>query len=606
MIAFISLLVSSFGFGQILRKFNQQINVVIATALGFCLVPVVIFCSYFLVQFDLRWAFKLTMAISVLGFFLPVYNYFKGSRFSLTKAEQFSLVAMVLTLFAFVVFGETKYAGVVWDELTHWALHPKQILLHNTLISKNFLPGSVTWYLPGLAFLNSYGEGLTGIAISKADFIYGQLLSSMMVIGLLSLLVVKLFDTGENGIYSLVFPSICLSLFLLLFRTEFYPVNNLIEIVQGHAILMFFLLVYLFEVRQPAESVRLICMTVVLAYAYLIKASNLNLLPAAAFYLYLTSESKEKFILNSLKVISVTLAVYLCWKFYLNQSGVENLPLNIKFSFFENLKRRSSIPWTFVKELFTVKFVGLFILSFVLRNYLNRRVTYVIYFYFFTYVLGLLALYLFTFGEFEGLKLASFDRYMNLAFVSIKLHVIIGATFFVKVKLGRLLENIKLKQAILSFCALAFCLNAYARFNVRAAGLNEGIKSTEMYKDVLQRILKVASEQKLDLPKLLFIEQGGGGLGSYFLNYSSFQNGKYNYLTTLEWTFDKSRKDIWTQVKFDFVSFVLEHQIVVVYKSDEWVDSFLQNNAYLFKCADKSLPIIYVKRGREFICFSQK
>lgn len=593
MLSFVSLLVSTIGFGQILRRIDCRIDITLSLVLGFFLIPIISFFMYFLIGQNLQLAFKLTMLISLIG--IVKQNAFK-SNFG------FSFLVMITTVVVFLIFGKTNFVGSSWDELSHWVLHPKQIILYNVLLSPNFLPGSMVWYLPGLAFLNVYAEGVWGIATLNVDYIYSQLVSSMLLMGFFSFVIDASYKDKK---YNLFLLSVVVSMFFLVFRPEIYPVNNLIEITQGHAILVFFVLIYYFHKNNVAHRVQLLSLSIAMAYAYLLKASNINLLPVLLVYCYTLADNKWNFLKNIILTSLPVLVIVFVWKFFLNSSGAAALPSSISVSLLEQMMARSELPVLFFKKLFTTKhFITALVGSLFFYRFVDKKFTFLVYFYFTTYALGLLALYFFVFSEYEALKLASMERYIKLALVALKLHAIFGFTSWLS-RYSSHFQKKYLKAIAVGLLVSTAAFSCYARFNTRSESLYSDLNSIAKFNDVVSKIYNIIKLESLNVPKLLFIEQGGDGLSAIFIKYKSLDEHKKLYSTSASWSFNEFPRDVWTQ-KYtyeQFENYLAQHEVIVIYKADEWLVNFFLRHVNRFSCNDRIENKIFVKKGSKFICF---
>jgi hypothetical protein len=415
--------------------------------------------------------------IGIILLFVSLFFNFKYKKIQLTELCQPSIVIFFI-LFILLWLKLSQMIFVDNDEFGHWAFVIKEMFVRNSLpveesalIFQDYPPGTALFEYFVLKIFGRFKEGLTYFANS---------------IFLLSCLSIFLYKTKWKDFLRII----CILLgwlFLIYFfefKIETLTVDGILSFIFGTSLAVYFI---------ADDKVKLVSILPALFLLPLIKQVGILFVFCVLSIILLNEFFIKKFnrttkirkLFLFFAIIAIPLSSYISFKYYVHSHNLirsfnhKVSSANIKKSFsVSNSTHRDKITITrFTKELFGIygkKFniknaVYFYILLFAFLMYFSRKyqkdilikkqiaVThFLLLFWFAVYLFGILCLYLYTFGEYEGINLASFGRYQKIFLLA---WTLVSLGFFIKIKLN----NPKLTN-ILKISSLIFLLLSLAKF----------------------------------------------------------------------------------------------------------------------------------------------
>jgi len=472
----------------------------------------------------------------------------------------------------------------IWDEMSHWGLIAKIMFYTRnfgnrgdyTIIFYNYPPATALfesfylWNTNKTVFLEQ------NLYLAKAIYQYA--------------LVLPLFTLCTWKTWKRIIPILILSFFVpLVFFSDHYT-SLLVDSLLG---LIFFHVMYVLMTRNiHAKSIKdgistSLYIAMALCVLSLTKSSGLGLsvlLWLSMVMLYLSECSLAEYpqrksnwhnlILLSIPLCGILFAKF-SWEAYLNiyhitqtdaTTGVSLGALVALFSGKAPVYQYNIIS-TFITTLFSSTSNNLFtinvfswllifiFMSVIIYNYysgqegLQKRrsniILHALILCFLVYVAILLSLYLFKFGEYEGTRLASFDRYMNTMKLGI-FFSLCGYFLYLSVKHAKR-GLFHFTSAILICFILLFSQNTipsiiYAR---------NQIADRQSVRNDYQYIESYCSNLDQERTRIWFIDQNSTGFTYYTAHFVALPVQIYNEY--FSWSIGKkySDEDIWTNESLD-------------------------------------------------------
>ena len=149
------LLLTSLGLGHLFtfwfQVFSEKIG--ITTFAGFFLISFFLFFLNVLGKFSLTCSSFIVLILSLMGLCLFLYQ--EKNVLKTRLIHPLFLLSLPM-LISFIYFGNIHYVAYSSDEFSHWLTMPKQMYLHQELISKLFRVTEFVSYLPGWPSLLIY------------------------------------------------------------------------------------------------------------------------------------------------------------------------------------------------------------------------------------------------------------------------------------------------------------------------------------------------------------------------------------------------------------------------------------------------------------------
>ncbi len=401
------------------------------------------------------------------------------NKLKLFQNEEKILISFLIFCFLisiaslFVKFG-------IWDEFTHWAPQTKYLYLKNSLRDeftefgvKSYPVGSALFYYPFLRY-STFNEGVIYFGHSF----------------LLLLPLACFIDQKEISWQKTIFKVFILIIFLIVFGVRLGPIGS---IYMDQVVAIFFgsILVYYINSKKTFKEIILISFLLIsflqlkdslLAFSFLI-IGFITIDQGTLFY-----QRKNNITLKQFLVLISTLSIFSIlslksWEFHLESINIQrtwNINQNlfdiITITLFPSEEYNRVILNNFINKLFELYIIpnqvsenllkyfppvqyilNLSPFQFLINQFiliififiLNRKIFKEIIFYniilFFSYILylyGLLILYNFSFGSYEGPRLASFERYQSIfqiGWILFNLNYIFKSKFFQNLNFNNIL-----------------------------------------------------------------------------------------------------------------------------------------------------------------------
>ena len=367
------------------------------------------------------------------------------------RQEECWIVSFLVFSFLLSIFSLYVQFGI-WDEFTHWAPHAKYIFQNNSLYDeyidlghKSYPIGSALFYFPFLKY-SEFNEGVIYFAHSF----------------LLLLPLACFIDQKEISWQKTILKVFILIIFLTVFGVRLGPIGS---IYMDQVVAIFFgsILVYYINSKKTFKEIILISFLLIsflqlkdslLVFSFLI-IGFITIDQGTLFY-----QRKNNITLKQFLVLISTLSIFSIlslksWEFYLESINIQrtwNINQNlfdiITITLFPSEEYNRVILNNFIDKLFEpyiipnqvsenllkyfppVQYIlNLSPFQFLINQFiliififiLNRKIFKDVIFYniilFFSYILylyGLLIFYNFSFGSYEGPRLASFERYQGI------------------------------------------------------------------------------------------------------------------------------------------------------------------------------------------------
>ena len=361
-----------------------------------------------------------------------------------------------LAIFVFLFIGISiflRYSSFFqWDDFTHWGPMVKEMYRLNKLycVEESLLPVHKD-YPPMVSILELLwcylSSGFEERFVHRAIAIF----SVSLVIPLISL---RKEDNNFQKLFKLFFIVVIFisSFFVDFMASQGYgQLSNLITIYPDALVGLFssFVFFYIYKIKEFNIN-NCLKVSMLLAFLLMIKqisfAFYLVILLFALFKMYKTNlKVKNKIIKYVLCFIVIPLAVFASWKIYsssyyaggqfsLNEISISSLfdiiffnkgydyQITTKYNFIDALLNRPML------RLFKITYLEfsfiMLILIFIMLKFILKETKYNIFTILFSILVGIIGfaftmfvLYLFSFGSYESVNLASFERYMQTSLV---------------------------------------------------------------------------------------------------------------------------------------------------------------------------------------------
>lgn len=577
------LFVTSFVGLSFFLNYDKKIDLIV---IPFYVCSIAIFILYIFGLFGFLLAgLYLVYAIGIFLGLLTLINNKRKAYWKFKKIElKYLIFGLPFVILYWTISEEFRFTG--WDEFSGWATWAKIIFESNSLL-KSDSPVYYKEYPPAqqlfqYLFVKTFSWSERQVLVAQGFFTFACILASVKSLVHQYLSRVLLFIT-------------CL---IFLYYFGFNYSNIYVDPLLG----VYFSAVFLLSLKVQKSFSELILLFICIAILVLIKEMGL-LLAIIVFLAYsitelfnnpLTEKNSSQFHLKIIRIIAfggIILLTYKSWHLYLHSIGLVRAhsipPLASllddggvrmgstlkEFAKRITYKRFHSINVSIVTLSFVYTFLTFTAILIARRSYSFKRLIFtgtILFFGFWGYTIFLLLTYLIFFGEYEGVRLASFERYMATILLAW------GIVAFGSV-IGALEESNKPRAATqLSIVMLALTL-AFSppSFREDAAGINTraSLRDARYRVDFLTNVVK-----KYIKPgeKAYFIHQNSTGFEKYIFNYTMLP------FETLWWCWSLGSKyhsgDVWTCDK-KLIDVIKEYDYLVIYDADE---KFWHDNHILF------------------------
>ncbi|MEA4875914.1 hypothetical protein [Anaerorhabdus sp.] len=394
---------------------------------------------------SLRLGFYLTIGIILFYILYKVCEYCKNKKWNIPFQNIFTTGFVITIVVYFLILGMNWIRGFNhWDDYMHWGSMVKYNVNFDQFYSfdKSFIFAHKD-YPPIASLYETIWCFLSG-GYNEAYCIYAM---QFLEMSFLLILFTKIKLNKENWLSILLSVFIIFTVILVLpdlslFYYNSIYVDSLIGIIFGYSI--YFVFSHELTIKN-SFLLSLLC-----AFLILLKQIGLAFYGLIIFAIVIKVISNYKNInlkkvgMTFLTTISIPILFYLSWKFIISLSNVNGALIgqfsygDLKvFDIFGIVKGMIGEPWqvetaqTFIEALFTrpmfyqpfklsyvfsIILINIFLfgISYIFKN--NRKSTFMKMIVFdlgaIGYAFGMLMLYVFAFGPYEGPILASFERYM--------------------------------------------------------------------------------------------------------------------------------------------------------------------------------------------------
>lgn len=191
------------------------------------------------------------------------------------------------------------------------------------------------------------------------------------------------------------------------------------------------------------------------------------------------------------------------------------------------------------------------------------------------YTLGLCVIYMFKFSEYEAMRLASMDRYLNIAFVGIWMVIALVTAYWA----GKLCSRVAMPM-LLILLLLMTPVRTFAEF-ARGNYVNQSIQVRATYQQLHTEIQKICDGDD----RIYFVSQETTGFDYWVSRYNARPN---MFNENFSWSIGEPfyDGDIWTKkmTPDQWQSLLMEtYDYVALYKINDY---FLENFSHLFQDPD--------------------
>ncbi len=319
-----------------------------------------------------------------------------------------------------------SYRAREWDEFSHWLLMPRQMAVVDRFLSKQFLFDWLATYTPGWPTMALYPQLLLRGEFSEQ----GAWLAPIMSAGFFLMTFASVVRV-EVQTRSAQWAVLAIT-FLLPLGASFFKPTLLIENPGMHIFGLSILLMYEATSGRLHSRSAAIVLGLMIGVAYLLKKPFVVLLPGVLYFFWLLkplpdqgdgrAALKAGFRTTGALLLPLLL-VYLLWReatgSFVDLWSVAGAP---------GAKNWTPDRWWAAPRMFwnLIKYEPLLILSFAASLYVGKRdpvirkVSLAALLLFAVYFVGLGYLYIFSFGAYEGPRLVSFRRYIELVALPIQ------------------------------------------------------------------------------------------------------------------------------------------------------------------------------------------
>ena len=350
----------------------------------------------------------------------------RQAKFSLLTGYVFAITVLLLVL----VNTPSYSAFVVIDDYHHWGEISRTILNTNRFVTSTDRVGHAA-YPPALALFHYYF--LHGLDWSVQGSLFAQGFLSILMVSTIFYAYGKTNEKTSIGVFGLIFISVYSLMWI--FRSGFHTIQADLPLglIFGASILLYIL-------NRESENLlqRFSFIPLLLILPIIKQIGLLFFLFAICSVFLITVFTRGSSIRHDLMTLVAAMFgggfVYLLWRFYLGQAGLTGAEFKLQVSiaeFFNVLSRSSSIErhslttrkmaeYLFFSVHTTTYwfaisiFSGLVVCKFNRYHSKNILTIFVVFLLFFiSYLSVLLLLYIFSFSEWEGVRLASIHRYVS-------------------------------------------------------------------------------------------------------------------------------------------------------------------------------------------------
>lgn len=554
-------------------------------ALGYCLIPLIVFVLHMTFGLDLRTAARVTFLFACIGFLYLLYD----ARLKIKELFLHPVFTwgIPLTIF-FFIFGPTEYIPTGTDEFSHWLTMPKQMFLENALLSPNFLAKTFVSYTPGWPILLIYSDLVLSKVFNYSEIIYVAFFSGIVCLSAIYDYINDYFDDVSGSLRKNLAFVFMLIVGLVLIKT-YAPKNILIETPMYHGVLLFFLTTALL-LKKEGLNPWFYLLSIVTAYCYLLKHAFLTLIVLLPIIIYFSAPTNfKKTLARTAILLTPFTLVYFTWKYsFFSLNIPEAFPLNpinsfeqLRIAFAERIVILQKLPseiFYALRKLSKPAFIG-FLSFFLCRSLFNRKVYFLVLFYFCTYLASLIWMYFTGFQIYEALILASFERYMSIPLIPI---LLFGGLSFLKWLL--------IKNSTWHKSPFKKFQNWYVYLPILCLVIFLIAIKVEIYKKIdfpvhpmirdFGNLKSLLIEKKLDRPELLIVAQGGKQMEFQLAQFLSVGDEKYYFdIITPSTTFSETQDDVWRSVKTptEMIALLKTPNIIWVVESDAWMNNLFQS-----------------------------
>ncbi|MGL5125793.1 MAG: hypothetical protein ACRC6U_07365 [Fusobacteriaceae bacterium] len=511
----------------------------------------------------------ITLGILNIGFLV---KFFKDKKTEKGKVFTESGLIYFCIIFMFAILFPYNRQFISWDEFSHWGLVVKNMYALNHFGNLKEATTSFKGYPPAMSIFQYFFIKLSGsykenFAFSAMIFFNLSLLSplfknikSKIESVLLSVLIIGFSTIISTDIYTTIYIDLSLgflSAYILFINLKNEKLNKVDTLNIGMGLFLLPLM------KSSGSFLGIMLLSIIL----------FNLLKEQ-------SEIKEKKIKAFIVFISLIVGKY-SWDIYTKLTsdftgawgGMSNLTFNKVFNFwFLNIGEsyQFEVKNNFINALIKnyLTFLGIILILILIYFFFKKSKkvkTSVIGIFLIgvSYVFSLLNLYIYTFSEYEAIRLASFTRYLKTYYIFVAI--------FLFCLLVNELKQIKLKKIKLFFILICF---------IGLLGRYKKIKN-----DFLKNVNRIEFNQNLKKiidknDKLYFICQKSSGYEYWVARYEytpAHMIGSWNWSIGEKY----SPSDIWTQniTLNQFEENLRKATYVYLYKIDE---KFIRNYGEVF------------------------
>lgn len=576
------LLLSSFIGISFFLRFDKKIDLIIIPFYAF---SIAIFILYVFGIFSfLLTGLYLVYAIGICLGLLAFFNHRK-THWNFKKIElRYLIFGLPFVILYWNISEEFRFTG--WDEFSGWATWVKIIFESNSLLRSDS-PVYYKEYPPAqqlfqYLFVKTFGWTEKRVLVAQGFFTFACILASVKFLAHQYLSRVFLFFT-------------CL---IFLYYFGFNYSNIYVDPLLG----VYFSAVFLLSLKVRKCFLEYILLFICIAILVLIKEMGL-LLALIVFAAYSITElfdnsfsekNSSQLHLKIIRIIAFGLVIilaYKSWQLYLqsielvrahsipplssffNDGGVRISATLKEFVKRISYKRFHSIQISIISISITYAFLTFIAILIAKRSLSFKRLIFtgiILFFGFWAYTAFLLLTYLIFFGEYEGVRLASFERYMAtflLAWGIVAFGGIIGALEISNKPRAATRFSIAMLALALAFSPPSF-REDITGINTRAS-LRDARYRVDFLTDIVKKYIKPGE-------KAYFINQNSTGFEKYIFNYTMLP------FETLWWCWSLGSKyhsgDVWTCDQ-KLIDVIKGYEYLVIYNADA---KFWNDNNALF------------------------
>lgn len=537
----------------------------------------------------LRWGVYFLLFAVALAYILALVVNARRKSWKETAKRLFT-PAFIAFIFLFCIFNICDVGKLAhsWDEFTHWIDSVKAMTYIDDFITNPKANGYFQSYPPAMALLQYFFQRVYLMVNKGAEFNEWRM---YLVFQLFGYSMILQFLTKEEYRYPLrAISHFVLLIFLpLFFYNEYWTttyIDPFIGILSGCAFAR--LLFWRFDKKWQTVYISFLCVTLVLSkdvglyFAILIAiAYGVGYLAQSGIWDRIKNHSMNGIkeivypIFFSLMPVVVTLFSKWTWKYELKVSKADisfggkidiayftkmffihnddtyhqTVVDNFKNAFFDQsiMIGQMGITVSYC-ALFLLLVCGIGILYYKCSEEVDEKIKtasritlliILIMLIFYIYSLG--ATYVSNFSEYEAVNLASYQRYMNIAYLAVAIVLIEGMVYFSKGFKENIVPQIVLMVLMLVISPLGMVENYLSRDTVRQA------KAVRDKYEVLHSLINTYCNGTCD-DRIYFISEADGGFDYWVTRFISRPNG---FAGSWIWSLGEPQfdGDIWTYNK---------------------------------------------------------